>query len=94
MTSGPRFRNGKQLAAGEGVAFVPDGEPGGTIYRVDKPLDRPARPCSRCSKPFQPTLRRRMLCAHCAAYANDTGGNPFEPDSECGAGELSPIQTW
>ena len=32
----------------------------------DPPLeDRPHRPCALCGTPFQPTVRRRMLCARC-----------------------------
>ena len=39
----------------------------------DKPLDRPERPCSRCGKTFKPTLRRRMLCQECFAFAREQG---------------------
>ena len=40
----------------------------------DRPLpDRPERPCSRCGKTFQPTLKRRMLCVGC--FARATGGD-------------------
>ena len=28
-------------------------------------LDLPPRPCSKCRRPFQPTVRRRMLCRVC-----------------------------
>ncbi|MCY4394989.1 MAG: hypothetical protein OXC10_07640 [Rhodospirillaceae bacterium] len=32
----------------------------------DRPdLSRPERPCARCRRRFQPTLRRRMLCGYC-----------------------------
>ncbi len=34
---------------------------------VDPNLDRPERPCARCRREFQPTVRRRMLCATCFA---------------------------
>ena len=34
--------------------------------RDDPPLkDKPERPCTRCGKSFQPTLKRRLLCAGC-----------------------------
>ena len=38
----------------------------------DRPIERPERPCSRCRKMFQPTLKRRMLCAGC--FNGDRGG--------------------
>ena len=31
----------------------------------------PERPCSRCGKRFQPTLRRRLLCAGCFTGGHD-----------------------
>ena len=34
---------------------------------------RPERPCARCTNKFQPTLRRRMLCARC--FGSDTRGH-------------------
>lgn len=39
----------------------------------DAPLGRPERPCSRCGKPFAQTLRRRMLCQECFAFAREQG---------------------
>ena len=32
--------------------------------------DKPERPCARCRRPFQPTARRRMLCAGCFRNAD------------------------
>ena len=31
----------------------------------DPALDRPERPCAKCGKQFQPTVRRRLLCGPC-----------------------------
>ena len=43
-------------------------------YHGDRPLPHaPERPCSRCRKRFQPTLRRRMLCAPC--FGKASGGD-------------------
>lgn len=41
-----------------------------------KDLSRPERPCARCGNRFQPTVRRRMLCAHC--YGDDDHGQRNE----------------
>ena len=36
------------------------------VFPLDQPdLTRPERPCACCSIVFQPTARRRMLCAAC-----------------------------
>ena len=44
------------------------------LRQGDRPLpDRPERPCSRCGKMFQPSLKRRMLCASC--FGRATGGD-------------------
>ena len=37
------------------------------------------RPCARCGRKFQPTIKRRMLCAECYSYASGTAVSPFEP---------------
>lgn len=34
-------------------------------HSQDKKIDRPKRPCACCGNRFQPTVRRRMLCARC-----------------------------
>ena len=34
-------------------------------FFTDQPIDRLERACSRCRRPFQPTLVRRLLCAPC-----------------------------
>ena len=44
----------------------------------DPPLQGPARPCACCGNPFQPTLRRRCLCARC--FASD--GDPYAGQRE------------
>ena len=44
-------------------------------HKSDRPLqDARRRPCARCSKRFQPTRRRRMLCDPCFR----TGGSGME----------------
>lgn len=40
-------------------------------HEGDRKLDRPRRPCSRCGKRFQPTIKRRMLCAYCFENADE-----------------------
>ena len=40
---------------------------------ADTPLDKPARPCARCQRLFQPTLKRRMLCLSCLNWADEQG---------------------
>ena len=51
-----------------GLAGKP--EPTKTFRQIDTPLpDKPERPCSRCEKIFQPTIRRRLLCWYCYTYA-------------------------
>ena len=32
---------------------------------ADQPIDVSPRPCRNCGKKFQPTVQRRLLCAHC-----------------------------
>ena len=45
-----------------------------TVRTGDRPLpNRPARPCSRCGRTFEPTLKRRMLCKGCFS-GGDGGG--------------------
>ena len=40
-------------------------------FALDSPdLARPERPCARCSTMFQPTTRRRMMCAACYRQAS------------------------
>ena len=34
-------------------------------YGRDRAIDKPDRPCSRCSRNFSPTVMRRMLCQDC-----------------------------
>lgn len=36
----------------------------------DPTLDCPKRPCAKCGRKFQPTLKRRMLCASCFGNAD------------------------
>ena len=44
------------------------------VIPLDAPdLARPARPCSRCGVVFQPSTRRRMLCATCYSRARILG---------------------
>ena len=44
----------------------------GRVIIYDPPLlDRPTRPCARCARAFQPTARRRMMCAPCFRHATD-----------------------
>ena len=55
-------------------------------HSLDAPLDRPERPCAWCRDPFQPTIRRRMLCAPCFNRASGAGprwqerGNTYEQE--------------
>ena len=39
----------------------------------DAPLNRPKRRCSNCGRTFQPTVRRRMLCAYCYRRGDPDG---------------------
>ena len=41
-------------------------------WAKDLPIDRPKRACARCGKEFQPTGKRRMLCAECFSVANES----------------------
>ena len=42
-------------------------------WGVDPPLlNRPPKPCAKCRREFQPTMRRRLLCESCYRHA-DTG---------------------
>ena len=38
--------------------------------RGDEPLDCPERECACCGRLFQPTLRRRLLCARCYRFGD------------------------
>ena len=38
---------------------------GGRLSQDQALPDTPKRPCNRCGKPFQPTIRRRRLCSPC-----------------------------
>ncbi len=49
---------------------LPDLPPDGRSPRGER------RPCANCGRRFQPTIKRRMLCANC--FARGTG-SPFEP---------------
>ena len=41
----------------------------------DRPdRSRPRRACAICEQAFQPTVRRRMLCAHCFVMADSNLG--------------------
>ena len=62
------------------VTIIYDGLEGKPYYGVspsrDAPLKgkdgerKPKRPCCRCGKDFQPTVKRRLLCSQCFDYAN------------------------
>ena len=78
----PHYRadNGKQLAAGES----PFGHRSAGVWKGSLPspksdprLDRPKRPCACCRRRFQPTVKRRMLCASCFGRANTS---PLAPE--------------
>ena len=43
----------------------------GLVSVPDPDIARPPRPCNRCKAPFQPTMRRRLLCPKCF-YGADT----------------------
>ncbi len=49
-----------------------------TKATVDPPIDKPPRPCSRCGKTFQPTVRRRMLCEWCYTRGDFTDAGADE----------------
>ena len=73
--------DGRQLAAGERPRMMGDllGEP--PASSVDRPLhDVGPRRCSCCGQKFQPTIKRRRLCADCFTRACE--GNPYEPTSD------------
>ncbi len=74
--------DGKLMAAGERPRLapaVPLGEP--PASSLDRPLhDVGPRPCSCCGRIFQPTIKRRRLCADCFQRACE--GDPFEPHGE------------
>ena len=67
----PAFTHeGRQLAAGEAPRFkLAEATTNGPVDSVGAPLDKhPARPkrrCARCTRKFQPTRKRIMLCAGC-----------------------------
>ena len=53
---------------------------GPNIPLGDRPLDVPKKPCSRCRRMFQPTRKRRMLCANCFSHGErvaDAHGTVF-----------------
>ena len=56
----------------------PDEEGNRAPHPPDAPLPGgEERPCSRCGRPFRPTLRRRMLCAAC--FAGPDAARVMEP---------------
>ena len=64
--TGPAYRNGRLLAAGEAPGVSGAIFDGPMHHRdMDKPSGAPERPCARCGKTFTPTLRRAMLCTWC-----------------------------
>ena len=76
MMGWPLYRNGKQLAVGEDLrqdsGFNPETDKT-QHHRTDLPdAARPERPCALCGRSFQPTARRRMLCAGCFGRASST----------------------
>ena len=75
---------GRQRAVGEPAR----GQASAGVYQGAMPtpskdvkLKRPKRPCSRCGVKFQPTIKRRMLCATCYGWAGHND-SPYEPDGE------------
>jgi len=47
---------------------------------TDQPLEGRARiPCACCGRPFQPTVRRRRLCAPCFKSGEGRAGNIVIP---------------
>ena len=75
--------DGKQRPAGEpargqasaGVFEGPMPRPS-----LDPKLKRPKRSCTRCGVRFQPTVKRRLLCATCFQWASHND-SPMEPRS-------------
>ena len=43
---------------------------GDIVRPCEQAVERPERPCNRCGDRFQPTNRRRMLCAYCFKYGD------------------------
>ena len=63
-------RLGRQLAAGEAPRFArAEAATNGPVSSAGEPLDKhpalPKRRCARCTRKFQPTRQRWMLCAAC-----------------------------
>ena len=76
----PHYRNGRQLAAGESLfGHRSQGVFEGRLPspKTDPRLDKPKRPCARCGRRFQPTVKRRMLCAGCFSTATES---PMAPE--------------
>ena len=67
----PAFTHeGRQLAAGEAARFKrAEVATNGPVSSAGEPLDKhpapPKRRCARCTRKFQPTRKRWMLCAGC-----------------------------
>lgn len=77
----PRFdAKGRQLAAGEvetGLKHVPGDSASVGAARDQADPTRPVRPCAKCGRRFQPTVKRKMLCGGCFKHAGSD--SPFEP---------------
>ena len=63
------MRAGKLRAAGE-HPVLKNAAYDGPMPRSHRTGDPPLKgannkPCARCRRPFQPTIRRRLLCGHC-----------------------------
>ena len=74
---------------------IPDNE----IVHDDQPdPDRPERPCNACGRTFQPTLRRRLLCAGCYRDDGNSAANSILTGRERAAiaehGTAAPRQAW
>lgn len=74
--SAPAFDHvGRQLPAGARGPAVDEGIGSAARPNAGAPRGK-RRPCANCARSFQPTVKRRMLCAPC--YGRGTG-SPFEP---------------
>lgn len=84
MTEGVFYTaDGKLMAAGERPRMAGKHlEAGEAPPLVDRPLPEGKRNCTNCRQKFQPTIKRRRLCAGCFARATRDAAGPFEPVGE------------
>ncbi|MDE0379650.1 MAG: hypothetical protein OXI20_10455 [Rhodospirillales bacterium] len=79
----PRFRNGKQLAAGEGPSSEFDPPPSGQTHSETllarnngRPVGKRRKCACGCGRTFQPTERFRLIRRDCWKRADES---PYAP---------------